>query len=88
MIPIFVALHKSLNNHEHIVCSESLAHFHQDNNSCVLCEFNFSNFDLDINSNYSTLNKIPLHKSFLNYSVSFFNSSIANFDLRGPPSYS
>jgi len=88
ILPTGIELIKSLKKHTHISCTENSTHFHQENDSCLLCDFNFSNFESKFNSKSYTQNDILQEKNYPIYLNSFFHSYKKYCFSRGPPSYS
>ena len=88
LAPTGIELIKSVEKHKHNSCTETSTHIHQKHDPCSLCDFNFSNFDLNFNSKSYTQNNILQEKNYPIYLDRFFHSHKKYYFSRGPPSYS
>jgi len=84
-IPTGIELLKSVEKHKHNPCTETSTHFHQVHDSCLLCNFNFSNYQLNLDSNFDLESYVCFEKEQLNYFNSFSSNSTEDYHLRGPP---
>jgi len=85
IIPTGIELLKSVNKHKHNSCTETSTHIHQEYDSCLLCDFNFSNYQLNLDSKSNLKPYVYLDKDQLNYFISFSSNIAEDNYLRGPP---
>jgi|TARA_B100000767_G_C19768687_1_gene538853 hypothetical protein len=85
MAPTGIRLIELSQNHEHSSCTENSIHFHQKHDTCVSCDFSFSNFELKtVNKSY-VLKEFMYNRDQLLHNEILFVTNILSFDLRGPP---
>ncbi len=87
-IPIGIELLKSIGEHKHNACTETSFHFHQEPDSCLVCHFNFSPFQLNLDSEPYTVYHFYSEKKLSNYIDNVSSSYSENYFSRGPPNNS
>ncbi len=83
-----IELYKSVKKHKHNSCTETSTHYHQEHDTCSLCEFHLSSFELNLNSEFYIANNILSEKTLPIYLDIFFLSPSKRYSPRGPPRFS
>ncbi len=84
--PSLFNLGKVFENHDHEVCTENTAHFHQKDDTCFTCsDFNFSSFKLNSLNKMKFVNKFHKKNEIKSYLLNFSSKTNKTRFLRGPP---
>lgn len=89
LFPLFTQFFHTLDDHNHIVCTNTKTHLHKHKTNCSVCDFNYTPFVYNPTKEVIS-NKIVEYNTLILSSFNRLHSNKCNTLklLRGPPSYS